>query len=140
MLRSFRLEFIHFDRSLSGFPRVALEFFKWAPQMSGKCRVASPFVESTSTDPSERLTRKSTTDKHTSKDLTVTELALADRISWFVLQLESSRQSQRCLSSFICTPEPMRAFSFNSLNSFDYYPDYKIITSISTEIKFIFIY
>lgn len=36
-LRSFCLEFIHFDRSLSGFPRVALEFFKWAPQMSGKC-------------------------------------------------------------------------------------------------------
>lgn len=109
-----------FDRSLSGFPRVALEFFKWHPPLCpGKWRVASP-LNRRATDPSARLTRKSTTDKHTSKDLTVTEVAPADRISWFVLQLEFSRQSQRCLP-FICTRRPRTLFpaSFNSLNSFD---------------------
>lgn len=111
-----------------------------SPLCPGKWRVASP-LNRRATDPSARLTRKSTTDKHTSKDLTVTEVAPADRISWFVLQLEFSRQSQRCLS-FICTrwkPRTLFPASFNSLNSFDCIL-IKIITLISMEIKFLWIF
>lgn len=121
-----------FDRSLSGFPRVALEFFKWHPPPSARGNgglprrwIDEPRIRLHVWRENPRLISTRQKIWQWRKLLPPTEFH--DSFS----SLNSPANRNRCLP-FICTRRPRTLFpaSFNSLNSFDCI-SIKIITLIS---------